>query len=68
MLKCLFGQARSQFLTDTQILLAWVANSFPRPLVKRSVVISFTNMIGNTANIYGTYMYVLSPTEFSLID
>ncbi|KAI1442176.1 putative MFS transporter [Annulohypoxylon stygium] len=40
-----------------QILLAWVANSFPRPLVKRSVVISFTNMIGNTANIYGTYMY-----------
>ncbi|KAI2465788.1 putative MFS transporter [Annulohypoxylon bovei var. microspora] len=40
-----------------QILLAWVANSFPRPLVKRSVCISFTNMIGNTANIYGTYMY-----------
>ncbi|KAI0181712.1 putative MFS transporter [Hypoxylon sp. FL1284] len=40
-----------------QILLAWVSGSFPRPLVKRSVVISFTNMVGNTANIYGTYMY-----------
>ncbi|KAI2784178.1 MFS general substrate transporter [Daldinia loculata] len=40
-----------------QILLAWVANSFPRPLVKRSVCISFANMIGNSANIYGTYMY-----------
>ncbi|KAI1097953.1 putative MFS transporter [Jackrogersella minutella] len=40
-----------------QIILAWVANSFPRPLVKRSACISFANMIGNTANIYGTYMY-----------
>ncbi|KAI8959551.1 MFS general substrate transporter [Daldinia sp. FL1419] len=40
-----------------QIILAWVANSFPRPLVKRSACISFANMVGNTANIYGTYMY-----------
>ncbi|KAI1389214.1 putative MFS transporter [Hypoxylon trugodes] len=40
-----------------QILLAWIANSFPRPLVKRSACISFGNMVGNTANIYGTYMY-----------
>ncbi|KAI1399129.1 putative MFS transporter [Hypoxylon fuscum] len=40
-----------------QILLAWVANSFPRPLVKRSACISFANMIGNTSNIYGSYMY-----------
>ncbi|KAI0025283.1 allantoate permease [Xylariomycetidae sp. FL0641] len=40
-----------------QIILAWVANSFPRPLVKRSACISITNMIGNTANIYGSYMY-----------
>ncbi|KAI0384737.1 putative MFS transporter [Hypomontagnella monticulosa] len=39
-----------------QIILAWVANSFPRPLVKRSVCISFANMIGNSANIYGTYI------------
>jgi predicted MFS family arabinose efflux permease len=36
-----------------QIILAWIANSFPRPLVKRSAAISFCNMIGNTANIYG---------------
>ncbi|KAI0834265.1 putative MFS transporter [Hypoxylon sp. FL0890] len=43
-----------------QIILAWIANSFPRPLVKRSVVISFANMVGNSANIYGTYMYPAS--------
>ncbi|CAG8974116.1 hypothetical protein HYALB_00002752 [Hymenoscyphus albidus] len=40
-----------------QIIVAWVANSFPRPLVKRSASIAICNMIGNTANIYGSYMY-----------
>lgn len=40
-----------------QIILTWLANSFPRPLVKRSACISIANMIGNTANIYGPYMY-----------
>ncbi|KAH8591992.1 major facilitator superfamily domain-containing protein [Bisporella sp. PMI_857] len=40
-----------------QILVAWVANSFPRPLVKRSASIAICNMIGNGANIYGPYMY-----------
>ncbi|KAI9793284.1 MAG: hypothetical protein M1833_000783 [Piccolia ochrophora] len=40
-----------------QIIVAWVANSFPRPLVKRSACIAIANMIGNTATIYGTYMY-----------
>lgn len=40
-----------------QIIITWVANSFPRPLVKRSAAISFANMIGNSANIYGPYMY-----------
>ena len=43
-----------------QIVLSWVANSFPRPLVKRSVAISFCNMAGNLANIYGPYMYPAS--------
>ncbi|KAI1187785.1 allantoate permease [Nemania serpens] len=43
-----------------QIILAWVANSFPRPLVKRSACISFANLIGNSANIYGSYMYPAS--------
>ncbi|KAK7920152.1 MFS general substrate transporter [Apiospora marii] len=43
-----------------QIILAWVSNSFPRPLVKRSVCISFANMVGNSANIYGPYMYPAS--------
>ncbi|KAJ5707467.1 hypothetical protein N7488_007268 [Penicillium malachiteum] len=40
-----------------QIILAWVANSFPRPLVKRSAAIAIANMIGNTASIYGSYMW-----------
>lgn len=34
-----------------------MANSFPRPLVKRSATIAICNMIGNTASIYGSYMY-----------
>ncbi|KFA68079.1 hypothetical protein S40285_02597 [Stachybotrys chlorohalonatus IBT 40285] len=40
-----------------QIIISWVANSFPRPLVKRSACIAIANMIGNTATIYGSYMY-----------
>lgn len=56
-----------------QIIVAWVANSFPRPLVKRSAAIAICNMLGiynnilsksaanirlgNSANIYGPYMY-----------
>ena len=40
-----------------QIILAWIANSFPRPLVKRSAAIALANMIGNTASIYGSYMW-----------
>ncbi|KAG9253764.1 major facilitator superfamily transporter [Emericellopsis atlantica] len=43
-----------------QILVSWVANSFPRPLVKRSACIAICNMIGNTATIYGSYMYPAS--------
>ncbi|PWI73896.1 MFS transporter [Purpureocillium lilacinum] len=39
------------------LVVGWVANSFPRPLVKRSAVIAIANMIGNTASIYGSYMY-----------
>ncbi|CAG8097262.1 unnamed protein product [Penicillium salamii] len=40
-----------------QIIIAWVANSFARPLVKRSAAIAVANMIGNTASIYGSYMW-----------
>lgn len=39
------------------VIVGWVANSFPRPLVKRSASIAIVNMIGNTASIYGSYMY-----------
>ncbi|KAL8403429.1 hypothetical protein RB594_008619 [Gaeumannomyces avenae] len=47
-------------LSAYQIVVSWVANSFPRPLVKRSAVIAISNMIGNTASIYGSYMYPIS--------
>jgi hypothetical protein len=43
-----------------QIIVSWVANSFPRPLAKRSATIAICNMIGNTATIYGSYMYPAS--------
>jgi predicted MFS family arabinose efflux permease len=43
-----------------QILITWVANSFPRPMVKRSASIAICNMIGNAANIYGSFMYPAS--------
>ena len=39
------------------IIVPWVANSFPRPLVKRSACVAIANMIGNTASAYGSYMY-----------
>lgn len=47
----------TQIMQTDQIIVSWVANSFPRPLVKRSVAIAIGNMIGNTASIYGSYMY-----------
>ncbi|RDL40764.1 uncharacterized protein BP5553_00743 [Venustampulla echinocandica] len=40
-----------------QIILAWEANSFPRPLVKRSGAIAVINLVGNSASIYGSYMW-----------
>lgn len=39
------------------IIVPWIANSFPRPMVKRSASIAIANMIGNCASIYGSYMY-----------
>ncbi|KAL7275358.1 hypothetical protein RUND412_001694 [Rhizina undulata] len=44
-------------LSGFQVILAWAANSFPRPLAKRSVCIASVNMLGNVASIYGTQMY-----------
>ncbi|KAJ5950135.1 uncharacterized protein N7479_008548 [Penicillium vulpinum] len=43
-----------------QIIIAWVANSFPGPLIKQSAAIAIANMIGNTASIYGNYMWPFS--------
>ncbi|EME45769.1 hypothetical protein DOTSEDRAFT_129161 [Dothistroma septosporum NZE10] len=39
------------------VIVPWIANSFPRPLVKRSACVAIANMIGNTASAYGSYMY-----------
>lgn len=53
-------QSRNFTLTakpTDQIIVSWVANSFPRPMVKRSASIAIANMVGNTASIYGSYMY-----------
>ncbi|KAM0702001.1 hypothetical protein Q7P35_010911 [Cladosporium inversicolor] len=43
-----------------QIIVAWVANSFIRPMVKRSAAIAICNASGNCASIYGTYFYPFS--------
>ncbi|EME78868.1 uncharacterized protein MYCFIDRAFT_205194 [Pseudocercospora fijiensis CIRAD86] len=43
-----------------QIIVAWVSNSFIRPTVKRSAAIAICNTFGNSATIYGAYMYPLS--------
>lgn len=40
-----------------QIIVAWIANSFIRPMVKRSSAIAICNMIGNCASIWGSYIY-----------
>lgn len=39
------------------IILAWEANSFPRPLVKRSAALGLINLTGNASSIYGSYMW-----------
>ena len=48
------------FVRADMITVSWIANSFPRPSVKRSACIAIPNMIGNTATIYGSYMYPIS--------
>jgi hypothetical protein len=35
-----------------QIIITWVANSFPRPLVKRSAAIAICNMIGTSSSSF----------------
>ncbi|KXT01359.1 hypothetical protein AC578_6616 [Pseudocercospora eumusae] len=38
------------------VIVSPVANSFPRPLVKRSACVAIANMIGNTASACGSCM------------
>ncbi|KAK9366115.1 major facilitator superfamily domain-containing protein [Lipomyces kononenkoae] len=40
-----------------QIILAWVANSMPRPAAKRSIALAICNVFSNSSNIYGAYLY-----------
>ncbi|KAK9312167.1 major facilitator superfamily domain-containing protein [Lipomyces starkeyi] len=40
-----------------QIILAWVANSMPRPAAKRSIALALCNVFSNSSNIYGAYLY-----------
>lgn len=42
------------------IILAWIANSFARPAMKRSVAIAFCNAVANSGVIYGSYMFPIS--------
>lgn len=44
-------------LPPFQIILAWITSSFARPLAKRSVVVAICGMFGNSASIYGSYLY-----------
>ncbi|KAH8891984.1 MFS general substrate transporter [Thozetella sp. PMI_491] len=44
-------------MASYQIVVSWVANSFPTPPAKRSATIAICNMLGNSASIYGSYMY-----------
>lgn len=45
------------FSASYTIIVSWISNSFPLPDVKRSSAIAIINSIGNTASIYGSYMY-----------
>ncbi len=40
-----------------QIIIAWLANSIPRPAVKRSAAIAIANVASNSCNIWGAYLY-----------
>jgi hypothetical protein len=42
-----------------QIIITWVANSFPRPLVKRSAAIAICNMIGKSFPLHPLYEMVV---------
>ena len=40
-----------------QLIVTWVANSFPRPFVKRSAAVAIASAVANSATIYGSYIY-----------
>ena len=40
-----------------QIIVKFVASSFPRPFEKRAQIVAWGSFFGNVANVYGAYMY-----------
>lgn len=40
-----------------QIIVTFVASSFPRPFEKRASVVAWGSVLGNSASVYGAYMY-----------
>ena len=40
-----------------QIIVTFVASSFPRPFEKRAQVVAWGSVFGNAASVYGAYMY-----------
>lgn len=39
------------------VIQAWIASTIPRTRTKRSVVYALVNLMGNSANIYGSYFF-----------
>ena len=39
------------------VVQAWIASTIPRTRTKRAVVYALVNMMGNSANIYGSYFF-----------
>lgn len=51
-----------------QIIVVWTANSFIRPMVKRSSAIAICNMIGNYASAWGSYLYPASSAPHYILS
>lgn len=45
------------------LTLMWVANSIPHPSEKRGIAIAIVNSLGNTASIYGSFLWPSSYVE-----
>jgi hypothetical protein len=39
------------------VVQAWIASTVPRTRTKRAIVYALVNLMGNSANIYGSYFF-----------